>query len=130
MSTLRDHALAIWRAAVTAADPFARVHDYLAAPDNAARRAIASGGKVAVFGGGKAGALMAAGVEAGLADHLDAVTGLQSVPGGGLRPLSRIRLREARPAGSNHPTAEGVAAVEEQFRLADSLKPGDLALCL
>ena len=126
----REDALSIWRAAVAAADPFARVRDYLAAPDNAARRAIASGGRVAVLGGGKAGALMAAGVEAGLADHLDALTGLQNVPGGSLRPLSRIRLREARPAGSNQPTAEGVAAVEEQIRLADSLQPGDLALCL
>ena len=73
---------------------------------------------------------MAAGVEAGLADQLDAVTGFQSVPGGSLRPLSRITLREARPQGSNQPTAAGVAAVEEQFRLADSLAPGDLALCL
>jgi glycerate 2-kinase len=130
MTSRRDHALSIWQAAVAAADPFARVRDYLAAPGNAARAVIASGGKVAVLGGGKAGALMAAGVEAGLADHLDAVTGFQSVPGGSLRPLSRIALREARPAGSNHPTAEGVAAVEEQFRLADSLMPGDLALCL
>ncbi len=130
MSPRREHALSIWRAAVAAADPFARVRDYLAAPDNAARRVIALGGRVVVFGGGKAGALMAAGVEAGLADQLAAVLGMQSVPGGSLRPLSRIILREARPAGSNHPTAKGVAAVEEQFRLADSLKPGDLALCL
>ena len=130
MPSRREDALSIWRAAVAAADPFARVRDYLAAPDNAARRAIASGGRVAVLGGGKAGALMAAGVEAGLSDHLDALTGLQNVPAGSLRSLSRIGLREARPAGSNHPTAEGVAAVEEQFRLVDSLNPGDLALCL
>ena len=126
----RDDALSIWRAAVAAADPFARVRDYLAAPGNAARRAIASGGWVVVLGGGKAGALMAAGVEAGLADQLHRLTGLQNVPAGSLRPLSRIGLREARPAGSNQPTAEGVAAVEEQFRLVDSMYPGDLALCL
>jgi hydroxypyruvate reductase/glycerate 2-kinase len=44
--------------------------------------------------------------------------------------LERIQFRAARPAGSNHPTAEGVKAVEEQLVLVKALSPGDIGLCL
>src|SRR5215216_6392491 len=105
MSQLREHALAIWRAAV---DPFERVQSFLTAPDNPAQRALAAGGRVLVFGGGKAGAVMASAVEAALEEHLDRVGGVLNVPAGSNRPLARIRLRAARPAGSNHHTEAGV----------------------
>jgi hydroxypyruvate reductase/glycerate 2-kinase len=129
MSPLRDHARRIWQAAVTAADPFARVRDFLAA-DNTLHSALASGGRVIVCGGGKAGPAMAAGVEAALADSLDRMTGIVSVPAGSEAPLKRIQLRAARPAASNHPTTEGVAAVEEQLALLKTLAPGDAGVCL
>jgi hydroxypyruvate reductase/glycerate 2-kinase len=129
MSSLRDDALNIWQAAVTAAQPFARVRDFLAA-DETLHRALAAGGRVIVCGGGKAGPAMAAGVEAALADSLDRVTGIVNVPAGGEAPLQRIRLCAARPAASNHPTAEGVAAVEQQLKLLETLTPGDIGLCL
>lgn len=125
----REHALEIWREAVAAADPFARVCAYLEA-DNPARRALAAGGRVVVLGGGKAGALMAAAVESALADHLDRLDGVVNVPAGTERPLARLRLHAARPAGSNQPTEAGVAGVGDQLALVDHLRPGDLALCL
>jgi hydroxypyruvate reductase/glycerate 2-kinase len=130
MSPAREDALAIWQAAVTAADPFERVRTYLAGPDSPARQVLESGGRVIVCGGGKAGAVMAAGVEAALAGLLDRVSGVVNVPGGTERPLQRIHLRAARPAGSNHPTREGVAATEEQLALAAQATPADLGLCL
>jgi hydroxypyruvate reductase/glycerate 2-kinase len=130
MPTPRDHALAIWRAAVAAADPFGRVRAFLAADDGPARRALAAGGGVFVFGGGKAGPSMGRGVESALAGHLDCVSGVVNVPAGELPKLERIHLWPARPAGSNHPTKEGVAGVEMQLALTELLRPEDLALCL
>lgn len=130
MNPRREHALAIWHEAVAAADPFARVHAFLTTADNPARRALDAGGAVVVFGGGKAGAAMAAAVEAALADRLDRVGGVVNVPAGSERPLLRIQLCAARPAGTNQPTASGVAAVAEQLALARTLQPADLALCL
>jgi hydroxypyruvate reductase/glycerate 2-kinase len=130
MSPSREDALAIWQAAVTTADPFERVRSYLAEPDSPARKVLDSGGRVIVCGGGKAGAVMAAGVETALAGLLDRVVGVVNVPGGTERPLERVHLRAARPAGSNHPTPEGVAATEEQLLLAANATPADLGLCL
>jgi glycerate 2-kinase len=129
MSPLRDHARRIWQAAVAAADPFARVHDFLAA-DQVLRTTLAAGGRVVVCGGGKAGPAMAAGVEAALSESLDRVFGIVNVPAGSEAALKRIGLRAARPAASNHPTAEGVAAVEEQLAQLKNLTPGDVGLCL
>jgi len=130
MHPSREDALAIWHAAVAAADPFEAVRSFLSCADSPAARVATDGGRVLVCGGGKAGSSMAAAVEAALAGMLDRVGGLVNVPGGTERALERIRTRAARPAGSNHPTAEGVAAVEEQLALAASSTPDDLAVCL
>jgi hydroxypyruvate reductase/glycerate 2-kinase len=65
-----------------------------------------------------------------LADQLDRLTGLINVPEGSTRPLKRIRLHEARPAGSNYPTEAGVAGAEEMLRLLGSAGPNDVAICL
>ncbi len=125
MSALRDHARAIWQAAVDAVDPFELVRAALARDE-----ALGKGGAVCVLGAGKAGAAMAAGVEAALAARLDRVRGIVNVPAGAERPLRSIRLRAARPAGVNHPTREGVAATEAQLALASAVEPGDVVLCL
>jgi glycerate 2-kinase len=130
MPTPREDALAIWHAAVAAADPFQRVRDYLLPADGPARKALAAGGGVYVFGGGKAGPAMARGVESALRDTLDRVFGVVNVPAGDHTATERIHLWPARPAGSNHPTAEGVQGVEMQLALAELLRPEDLALCL
>ena len=86
--------------------------------------------RILVLGGGKAGAAMSAAVEEFLPDLLDRIEGVVNVPAEMVRPLKRIRLHPARPAGSNHPTQEGVVGTEEILRLARSAGPEDIALCL
>ena len=89
--------------------------------------------RIAVVGAGKAGAGMAAAVEDVLGPELcDAkqLTGWVNVPADCVRPLRRIRLHAARPAGVNEPTPEGVRGAEEILRLVGSLGPDDLCLCL
>lgn len=130
MSDSRQHALAIWQAAVVAADPFERVRSFLSAPGNPAQAALDRGGGVFVFGGGKAGAVMASAVESALADHLDRLGGVINVPAGPAPALVRLHAWPARPAGSNQPTEQGVQGVEMQLAMTELLQPEDLALCL
>jgi glycerate 2-kinase len=127
---LREHALAIWSAAMDAVRPEPLIAAAAVAFPSEWRDAIRATPRVLVVGCGKAGAAMAAGLEAALADHLDRLTGLVNVPEGSTRPLKRIRLHEARPAGSNHPTEAGVAGAEEMLRLLGSAGPDDVAICL
>jgi hydroxypyruvate reductase/glycerate 2-kinase len=128
--TLRDHARAIWQAAVAAVDPFALVRDALADPPADLGAALVRTGRVLVVGGGKAGAAMAAGAEAALADRLDRVSGVVNVPADAARPLRRVRLHAARPSGVNEPTVEGVSGVRVMLDLLRAAGPDDLALCL
>jgi hydroxypyruvate reductase/glycerate 2-kinase len=127
---LREHARAIWHAAVAAADPVALVRTALTEPHTPLRTAVEAAERIVVVGGGKAGAAMAAGAGAGLADRLDRVSGVVNVPRETVRPLQRIELHAARPAGVNHPTAEGVAGVERILELVRRAGPNDLCLCL
>ncbi|MCH8923927.1 MAG: DUF4147 domain-containing protein, partial [Planctomycetes bacterium] len=90
-------------------------------------------GRIVVVGAGKAGAGMAAGIEQALGGKLMAeknLTGWINVPADCLRPLERIHLHAARPAGVNEPTEEGVAGSEEILRLVAGLDERDLCLCL
>ena len=122
MTAARDDAHAIWLAAVRAADPERLVREALARhPLPPARRLI-------VVGAGKAGAGMAAGLEAALTDC--PVTGIVNVPAGLSRQLSQIRLHAARPVGVNEPTAAGVAGADEMLRLLSGAGPDDVAVCL
>ncbi|HEY7315335.1 MAG TPA: DUF4147 domain-containing protein [Gemmataceae bacterium] len=123
---LREHARGIWQAAVTAADPFDLVRAALTNPPPV----LAAAERILVVGGGKAGAAMAAGVEAALANRLDQVVGIVNVPAETVRPMHAIRLHGARPAGSNQPTAEGVAGVGAMLDLVASAGPHDVGLCL
>jgi glycerate 2-kinase len=127
-SPLRQHARAIWDAAVSAAEPCELVRAALTGRD--LRRAVEEAGRIVVVGGGKAGAAMAAGVEAALADRLDCVSGVVNVPEGAAQPLRAVGLHVGRPAGVNQPTAAGVAGVQEMLDLAKTTKPNDLGLCL
>ncbi len=144
MNDMRDDAVAIWQAAVAAVDPFELTEEALgvipAGITPAARQglpaslelrtALNGGGRIIVVGAGKAGARMAAGAEAALADRLAEVQGLINVPADSARPLNVIRLHAARPAGSNHPTAEGVAGAREILSLVGSAGAEDICLCL
>src|SRR5438105_4326441 len=86
--------------------------------------------RILVVGAGKAGAAMSAGVEAALADLLPRVEGIVNVPTETVRPLRDIRLHAARPAGSNQPTAEGVAGARQILDLVSHAGPDDVVLCL
>ncbi|MGH7170471.1 MAG: glycerate kinase type-2 family protein [Gemmataceae bacterium] len=129
-SPMREHARAIWQAAVDAADPFELVRAALMRPEPELATALAQADRILVVGGGKAGAAMAAGVEAALADRLHHLAGVVNVPAETVRPLHAIRLHAARPAGSNHPTAEGVAGVRAMLDLVAEAGARDVGLCL
>jgi glycerate 2-kinase len=126
---LRQDARAIWQAAVEAVDPFELVRTALTPPAPLAE-ALAAAERIVVVGGGKAGAAMAAGVEAALAERLECLVGVVNVPAEAVRPLRAIRLHAARPAGSNQPTAEGVAGVRAMFDLLAQAGPRAVGLCL
>jgi glycerate 2-kinase len=129
-STLREHARAIWLAAVAGVDPFTLVRDALRDPPTDIRAALERQGRVLIVGGGKAGAGMAAGAEAALAERLDRVVGVVNVPAGAVQPLSAVRLHAARPDGSNQPADEGVAGVRDILALVRSATPDDVCICL
>jgi len=121
----REHALSIWQAAVDAVRPEPLVaaalqgeHDIRAAP------------RILVVGAGKAGAGMALGLEAALADRLDRVEGLVNVPEGSTAPLKRVRLHPARPPGVNEPTAAGVTGAIEMLQMLAVAGPEHVAVCL
>ncbi|MDX1964009.1 MAG: DUF4147 domain-containing protein [Pirellulales bacterium] len=89
--------------------------------------------RIVVVGAGKAGAGMAAGLEAALGPKLLAekqVTGWVNVPADCARPLQRITLHPARPAGVNEPTAAGVAGSERILQLVSGCGAEDLCLVL
>jgi hydroxypyruvate reductase/glycerate 2-kinase len=73
---------------------------------------------------------MSAAVEGALAQGLDKVHGWVNVPAGSETALRKIHLHPARPAGSNHPTAEGVGGAELILELARSAGRDDVGLCL
>jgi hydroxypyruvate reductase/glycerate 2-kinase len=129
-ATLREHARAIWQAAVAAVDPFTLVREALNNPPPEIRAALEGARRVLIVGGGKAGAAMAAGAEAALAGRLDRVVGIVNVPAGAVRPLAAVRLHAARPDASNHPAVEGVAGVREILKLVRTATPDDVCLCL
>jgi len=129
MKDLRRDAEAIWSAAFRAVAPEQLVANHAAA----LRDAVAAAERVAVVGGGKAAASMAAGIEEVLGPDLLSrhdVTGLVSVPAGCGRALGRIEVRETRPAGANLPTPAVVEATHEMLALIGSLGPRDLVLAV
>lgn len=137
-ASLRDDALAIWQAGVDAVrsdrlvQEAVRVQDgYLTVGDQ--RLAVGEIGRLAVVGCGKAGAGMAAGLEAALGPRLmddKRLIGWINVPDDCVRPLRRIHLHGARAAGSNEPTAAGAAGSERILEIVRSLTPADVCLCL
>jgi hydroxypyruvate reductase len=58
------------------------------------------------------------------------LTGWVNVPEGCERPLERIHLHPARPAGVNEPTEAGVEGTERILELVSGMGPDDLCLCL
>ncbi|HUQ69261.1 MAG TPA: DUF4147 domain-containing protein [Planctomycetaceae bacterium] len=136
-TALRDDAVAIWTAGVRAVDSAALVRQ---AVERRGDQLVIAGesiplgdvDRIVVLGGGKAGAGMAAGLEAALGADLvtSRVQGWLNVPADCVRPLAAIHLHAGRPAGLNEPTAEGVAGSEQILSLAAGMGPRDLAIVL
>lgn len=129
---LRQHARTIWQAAVTAADPRRLVREALSDPSRPLRAALTAAPRILVAGAGKAGVAMCQGVEDALAGTaLDKVEGIVNVPEfAGPTPLRKLVAHPARPAGSNFPTAAGVAGAEKILELFGKAGPEDVGLCL
>lgn len=127
---MKDQAKAIWLAAVDAVQPQTLLRAALDNPALGIRAALANAKAVRVVGAGKAGAAMSAGLEDLLADRLDILSGVVNVPAESMRPLRKIRLHAARPAGSNQPTAQGVAGTLQILDLVAQAGPDDVVLCL
>ena len=104
---LREDALAIWRAAVNAVASDRLIQENVRRTDQLLYIAddvipLAEVERICVVGAGKAGAGMAAGLEAALGPQLlseKQVTGWVNVPADCVRPLQQIHLHAARPAG-------------------------------
>ena len=124
---LRQHARTIWDAGVAAAEP---EHLVAAALRGSLGDDVRQAARILLVGGGKAGTAMARGVEQSLTDCLPRVDGWVNVPAGSEQKLARIVLHPARPAGSNHPTEEGVAGVRRMLDLTANAGPDDVVLAL
>jgi glycerate 2-kinase len=143
-SNLRDHALRIWMAGLEAVRSERLMKERLQYSGHcfSIDREIGSGGtlridgmlrRIAVVGAGKAGAGMAAALEEIIgAEPMDfkRLEGWVNVPADCVRPLKRIHLHAARPAGVNEPTEDGVAGANEILRIVGSLGPDDLCIAL
>jgi glycerate 2-kinase len=130
VSHLRQHARAIWQAAVDAARPEDLIRAALSDQALPLLQIVARAPRILIVGAGKAGAAMSAALEEVLARDLDRMEGLVNVPADAVRPLRAIRLHPARPAGTNQPTSEGVAGACQMLDLLASADPDDVAVCL
>jgi glycerate 2-kinase len=135
---LRSDALRIWRAGLAAVDAQRLVEGFVQRDGSIlyfGDEAIDLSGvrRIEVVGGGKAGAGMAAGLEAALGAELiteKEVSGWVNVPADCVRPLIAIHLHPARPAGINEPCEEGVQGTQEILRRVAALSQNDLCICL
>ncbi len=137
-SQLRSDAVAIWQAGLTAVrsdrlvrDAVQVVQRRLLVGDEVIR--LDQVGRIVVVGAGKAGAGMAAALEELLGDNVIAahqLAGWVNVPADCVRPLGKIHLHAARPAGINEPTAAGVAGTLRILELVEGLGPQDLCFVL
>ncbi|MGH7199184.1 MAG: glycerate kinase type-2 family protein, partial [Planctomycetaceae bacterium] len=133
---LRREAVAIWQAGVRAVDSERLVARAVRRDGN--RLTVADQGwpvdqigRLCVVGAGKAGAGMAAAFEQAVGDDLlPRVSGWVNVPADCVRPLQRIHLHAARPAGVNEPRPEGVEGAREILRLVRALGPRDVCVVL
>ena len=137
LMSLRHDAVAIWNAGVAAVDSSQAVQRHVRIEDNCllladVRIPLTTTRRIEVVGAGKAGAGMAHGIESSLletqlADH---ISGWVNVPADCVRPLKRIHLHAARPAGLNEPTADAVRGTQEILRRVQSLAKSDVCIVL
>ncbi len=129
-TALAAHAEAIFRAAIAAVDPGKLVGRAVRRLPAEVHAALAAAPAIHVVGAGKAGAGMAVGLEAALAEHIGKLGGVVNVPDDCVRDLKRVRLHGARAAGSNFPTMSGAAGAADMLARLAAAGPGDVAVCL
>ncbi len=122
-------ALAIWNAAVAAADPATLVIQQFVTEYDQLTPLLDSASRILVVGAGKASGAMAHGLER-VFENREHLSGIVNVPDGTTAITERIRLNPARPAGSNHPTEAGVRGADEMLALLQSAGANDVAFCL
>jgi glycerate 2-kinase len=138
VSQLRSDALAIWQAGVEAVRSDRLVKetvrvdgDWLVVGDETMELSTIE--RIAVVGAGKAGAGMAAGLNAALGPQILAkkqVRGWVNVPADCVRELSHVHLHASRPAGVNEPTEAGVLGAAKILETIESLGSNDICFCL
>ncbi len=141
-SQLRSDAIQIWQAGLEAVGSERLIREQVHVDSHWLSICAESGAepidlnrvrRIAVVGAGKAGAGMTAAFEEVLGPRISEerqLVGWVNVPADCVRPLQRIHLHAARPAGVNEPTAEGVAGTLEILRIVESLSADDLCICL
>lgn len=137
-SQLREDARAIWQAGLAAVRSEALIHDNIHVDGHTLRVGeeevdLNLVERILVVGAGKAGAGMAAGLEEALGPEWmrkKQLTGWVNVPADCLRPLQRIHLHPARPAGQNEPTEEGVRGGREILNIVRAAGDRDVCFCL
>ena len=133
----RKDSLAIWNQAVQAVNSSLLVQSVLQVNQNqiqigTERFSIDDIGRIAVVGGGKGGAGMAAGFEKAVAGTPweFKLSGLLNVPEDCMQPTQQIELHAARPAGVNVPTEAGVWGTARILEIVRNLEPNDLMVAL
>ncbi|MEX2288619.1 MAG: DUF4147 domain-containing protein [Planctomycetaceae bacterium] len=135
-SRLRLDAERIWRAGLNAVDSTALVQGVI---DRRAETlsicghdiSVDSVRRIAVVGAGKAGAGMAAGFEQAVGPGLlQKVVGWVNVPTDCVRPLEKVHLHAARPAGVNEPTQAGVDGALKILDCVSQLGADDVCIVL
>jgi len=127
---MRQHARAVFEAALKAVDPVGAVHKYVTVADDTLRVgehrfAFKDFDRILVAGAGKAGAPMALALEDLLGDRI--ADGVIVVKEGHGLPLAHVRIHEA-----SHPVPDerGIKGAEEILSLVKEAGERDLVLCL
>ena len=135
--SVRDDALAIWHAAVECVRGDHLISQHVAVDADSLRIGdhvieLAKIERIAVVGGGKAGAGMVAGVESVLSPiaATKQLHGWVNVPEKCVQATQWIQLHAARPAGQNLPTEAGVYGTKQILEIVATLGPKDLCICL
>lgn len=138
LAQLRQDALRIWQAGLDAVRSDRLVRDHVRVEQDTlliGEEAILlnSVRRIIVVGAGKAGAGMAEGLEQVLGPTLleeKHVSGWINAPQNCVRPLRRIHLHGARPAGCNEPTESGVLGAAKIRQSLEQASPEDICIAL
>ena len=127
---MRQHAMEIFQAALSAVDPVEAIHRYVKLADDGIqigehRFKFKDYDRILVVGAGKAGAPMAKALEDLLGDRI--ADGVIVVKEGHGLPLKHVRIHEA---GHPVPDERGIRGAEDILSLVNEAGERDLVLCV